>query len=517
MVAAVHVLAPGGRAGDWTALAPPRAPAHDGGRGRAPRPRRDRDALVGLAGDGPGRRGLPARAAERRRDEGGPRRRARPGRQRARAAPPRQGHDQPGDHARARGPRRLARGRQARRRGALVAAVHRRPAGARAQERDLGLGRVRRRQRDDVLSEPVTRAPPGRRRGRAPRARLSLAFLAGAAMDADLPTTRPRARVERCRDLTAADMVRNARTGDVPRRPAHLRGHARRRAGRPRRRSSAWRSRAATCWAEDGAWTVGQREVERAAAARGGLDPDAPAVALDDRLADGRGRCRCRGTSSSLCSRWPKSKTRSAYSGSMPMPLSATVNSQSASPGWPSMAISGGASLRNLTALAIRFWNSWASWMACAGSRAAWRRPRRARRRLEVGRQRPQASSTTSRMSSSAASASSPARTREYSRMPSSRASSGARRRRGGRAARAAPRRACRRRGAPGSARSRRSRASATAGRARRRRRSGRGRRWSGPLAGVARRPRLRRPAVREVLDPREPVELLAVARRARP
>jgi urease subunit alpha len=46
-------------------------------------------------------------------------------------------------------------------------------------------------------------------------ARLSLAFLAGAAMDADLPTTRPRAQVEGCRDLTAADMVRNARTGIV--------------------------------------------------------------------------------------------------------------------------------------------------------------------------------------------------------------------------------------------------------------------------------------------------------------
>ena len=46
-------------------------------------------------------------------------------------------------------------------------------------------------------------------------ARLSLAFLAGAAMDADLPVTRPRAQVEGCRDLTAADMVRNGRTGTV--------------------------------------------------------------------------------------------------------------------------------------------------------------------------------------------------------------------------------------------------------------------------------------------------------------
>jgi urease subunit alpha len=46
-------------------------------------------------------------------------------------------------------------------------------------------------------------------------ARLSLAFLAGAALDADLRTTRPRAAVEGCRELTAADMVRNSRTGDV--------------------------------------------------------------------------------------------------------------------------------------------------------------------------------------------------------------------------------------------------------------------------------------------------------------
>jgi urease subunit alpha len=46
-------------------------------------------------------------------------------------------------------------------------------------------------------------------------ARLSLAFLAGAAIDADLPTSRTRARVERCRELTATDRVRNSRTGTV--------------------------------------------------------------------------------------------------------------------------------------------------------------------------------------------------------------------------------------------------------------------------------------------------------------
>jgi urease subunit alpha len=34
-------------------------------------------------------------------------------------------------------------------------------------------------------------------------------------MEAELPTVRRRAVVERCRDLTAADMVRNSRTGAV--------------------------------------------------------------------------------------------------------------------------------------------------------------------------------------------------------------------------------------------------------------------------------------------------------------
>jgi urease subunit alpha len=50
--------------------------------------------------------------------------------------------------------------------------------------------------------------------GAAP-ALLSLAFMASAAMDAELPTTRPRAVVEGCRDLTAASMVRHGRMGEV--------------------------------------------------------------------------------------------------------------------------------------------------------------------------------------------------------------------------------------------------------------------------------------------------------------
>jgi urease subunit alpha len=65
-----------------------------------------------------------------------------------------------------------------------------------------------------ALSEPVTVRRQVGAEGAA-AARLSLAFLAREAMDADLPTTRPRAQVEGCRDLTAADMVRNTRTGTV--------------------------------------------------------------------------------------------------------------------------------------------------------------------------------------------------------------------------------------------------------------------------------------------------------------
>ena len=51
---------------------------------------------------------------------------------------------------------------------------------------------------------------------------LTTAFLAAAAMEAELPTTRARAAVEGCRDLTAASMVRHGRTGDVRVDPATL-------------------------------------------------------------------------------------------------------------------------------------------------------------------------------------------------------------------------------------------------------------------------------------------------------
>jgi urease subunit alpha len=65
-----------------------------------------------------------------------------------------------------------------------------------------------------MMTEPVRIGPQIGALGGAP-ARTSLAFLAGAAMDADLPTSRERARVRDCRELTAADMVCNSRTGTV--------------------------------------------------------------------------------------------------------------------------------------------------------------------------------------------------------------------------------------------------------------------------------------------------------------
>jgi urease subunit alpha len=44
---------------------------------------------------------------------------------------------------------------------------------------------------------------------------LSLAFMARSALEAELPTTRVRVPVQGCRDLTAADMLRHGRTGEV--------------------------------------------------------------------------------------------------------------------------------------------------------------------------------------------------------------------------------------------------------------------------------------------------------------
>jgi urease subunit alpha len=59
-----------------------------------------------------------------------------------------------------------------------------------------------------MLCEPVVvRRQVGAHGGAA--ARLSLAFTSAAARDAELPTTRQRSIVRGCRDVTAADMVRN--------------------------------------------------------------------------------------------------------------------------------------------------------------------------------------------------------------------------------------------------------------------------------------------------------------------
>jgi len=65
-----------------------------------------------------------------------------------------------------------------------------------------------------MLAEPVTLRAQVGALGAAP-AQRSLAFLARAAMDADLPTTRPRAAVRGTRSLTAADMLHHGVLGDV--------------------------------------------------------------------------------------------------------------------------------------------------------------------------------------------------------------------------------------------------------------------------------------------------------------
>jgi urease subunit alpha len=65
-----------------------------------------------------------------------------------------------------------------------------------------------------ALCEPTLVRPQVAAHGAAP-ARVSLAFLAGCALDAELPTTRPRSAVRGCRELTAADMCRNDVRADV--------------------------------------------------------------------------------------------------------------------------------------------------------------------------------------------------------------------------------------------------------------------------------------------------------------
>ena len=98
-----------------------------------------------------------------------------------------------------------------------------RAARARAQGGHRRVGRLGRRQRDDDARRAgARRAARSARTGAAP-ARLSLAFLARAAMDAELPTTRPRARR---RGLPRAHRRRHGaqhRRGDVRVDPARTR------------------------------------------------------------------------------------------------------------------------------------------------------------------------------------------------------------------------------------------------------------------------------------------------------
>ena len=65
-----------------------------------------------------------------------------------------------------------------------------------------------------MLCEPVTLRRQVAGTGAAP-GQVSVAFLAAAGMDAELPTTRRRSAVRGCRDITAADMCRNTRLADV--------------------------------------------------------------------------------------------------------------------------------------------------------------------------------------------------------------------------------------------------------------------------------------------------------------
>ncbi len=66
------------------------------------------------------------------------------------------------------------------------------------------------------------------------------------------------------------------------------------------------------------------------------------------------------------CSRWKITKIRSAYSALIPMPLSATANSQEEPSGTAVTLIRGGASPRNLTALLSRFWKTAVMSGSCA-------------------------------------------------------------------------------------------------------------------------------------------------------
>ncbi len=213
MVAAVHLLEPGARAGDaailrarvraWTMAA--ETVLHDLG------------VIPILSSDSQGmgrisetvRRAFQCAAAMKAQRGGGAR-----GRQRAGAALPGEGDREPGDRARPGGARRLAaRGLPRRPRHVAPDLFPVRPelvlkAGMPAWGASGAGGAT------TMMTEPVRVGPQIAGTGAAP-GQVSLAFLAGAAMAADLPTTRERARVSDCRELTAADMVGNSRIGTI--------------------------------------------------------------------------------------------------------------------------------------------------------------------------------------------------------------------------------------------------------------------------------------------------------------
>src|SRR5204863_1582512 len=75
------------------------------------------------------------------------------------------------------------------------------------------------------------------------------------------------------------------------------------------------------------------------------------------------------GYSPIACSRWNSMKMRSKYCGSMPMPLSAMLMCHSpASSTAPTWIWGARSLLRNLSALPMRFWNTWASCTSSAST-----------------------------------------------------------------------------------------------------------------------------------------------------
>ena len=101
------------------------------------------------------------------------------------------------------------------------------------------------------------------------------------------------------------------------------------------------------------------------------------------------------------------------------MPLSATVNSHAAPASSAVIVISGGASRRNLTALAIRFWNSCASAAGCAVSTGSAPTSTVAPAASRSAASEESTPSTTVPQSTPRTGADSP-RTRDHSRIPSS-------------------------------------------------------------------------------------------------